>query len=62
MIEASILVSRLHMLPWDKIESEINYLGIAIEKTAGPHEQLAWDWLMQRIAAFRAEQHQARLA
>lgn len=62
VIEASVLVSRLHMLPWGKIESEIDYLAIAIEKTAGPHERLAWDWLMQRIAAFHAGQHEERLA
>jgi len=57
LIEASILISRLHILPWEKIKSEIDYLAIAIVKTAGPREQLAWGWLMQRIAVFRAEQH-----
>ena len=62
VIEASVLVSRLHMLPWEKIQSEIGYLTIAIEKTAGPREQQAWDWLMQHIAAFRAEHHKERLA
>jgi hypothetical protein len=54
VIEAAVLVSRLHMLPREKIESEIAYLGIAIEKTAGPREQLAWDWLLQRINSFHA--------
>ena len=62
VIEASVLVSRLHILPWEKIESEIDYLAISIAKTAGPREQLAWDWLMQRIAEFRAQQHEERLA
>ena len=62
VIEASILVSRLHMLPPEKIESEIDYLAIAIEKTAGPREQLAWDWLLQRIDTFHAGQHEERLA
>ena len=38
VVEASILVSRLHMLPAEKIEREIDYLTIAIEKTAGPNE------------------------
>jgi len=50
VIEAAILVSRLHMLPAEKIEREIAYLKIAIDKTAGPRERQAWDWLMQRIA------------
>lgn len=56
VIEAAILVSRLHMLPWDKIEREMDYLGIAIEKTAGPREREAWDWLIARIEAHKAAQ------
>ncbi len=62
VIEASILVSRLHILPLEQIETDIDNLTIAIEKTAGPHEQLAWSWLMQRIATFRAQQHEEHLA
>lgn len=54
MIEAAILVSRLHMLPMDKIAREVDYPSIAIGKTTGPHELEAWDWLMARIAAHRA--------
>ena len=53
VIEAAILVSRLHMLPADKIDREIEYLSIAIGKTAGPHELEAWGWLIDRIAAHR---------
>ena len=34
VIEAAILSTRLHMLPADKIRSEMAYLAIAIEKTA----------------------------
>ena len=49
VLEAAILVSRLHMLPMQKIEREIGYLEIAIGKTAGPREQQAWDWLMARV-------------
>lgn len=51
VIEAAILVSRLFMLPREKVESEIAYLRIAVEKTAGPEEREAWDWLMERITA-----------
>lgn len=54
VIEAAILVSRLHMLPAEKIDAEIAYLKIAIDKTAGPREKTAWGWLMQAI-----EQHPA---
>jgi hypothetical protein len=54
VIEAAILVSRLEMLPREKIEQEIAYLQIAIGKTAGAAEQEAWQWLMERIAARHA--------
>jgi uncharacterized protein len=53
VIEASILVSRLHMLPAEKVNREIEYLQIAVDKTAGPREREAWEWLMARIAAHR---------
>lgn len=49
VIEAAILVSRLGMLPRDKIDREIAYLRIAIDKTAGPAEQQAWAWLMDAV-------------
>ena len=39
----------------DKIEAELAYLQIAIDKTAGPREQEAWGWLQERIAQFRAQ-------
>ena len=49
VLELAILVSRLGMLPREKIEAEIAYLTIAIEKTAGEEEREAWGWLMQRV-------------
>ncbi len=54
VLEAAILVSRLHMLPWEKIEAEVKYLSIAIDKTAGPREREAWGWLMEKVNAQRA--------
>lgn len=51
VLELAILTSRLNMLPREKIESELAYLSIAIEKTAGPDERQAWDWLMERVSA-----------
>ena len=53
VLELAILVSRLHMLPPEKIDAEIAYLTIAIEKTAGPDERQAWDWLMERVKVHR---------
>ena len=55
VLEAAILISRLHMLPVDKIDSEIKYLQIAIDKTAGDAEREAWDWLMARVSEFRSK-------
>ncbi len=49
VLELAILVSRLGMLPSEKIEAEIAYLSIAIEKTAGPEEKEAWGWMMQKV-------------
>jgi hypothetical protein len=56
VVEGAILVSRLHMLPVEKIEREVAYLEIAIQKTAGEAEREAWSWLIERIEAHgRAE-------
>jgi len=54
VIEASILTSRLTMLPREKIEREMAYLAIAIDKTAGPREREAWSWLANRIESYFA--------
>ncbi len=54
VLEAAVLVSRLHLLPMEKIEAEIAYLGIAVEKTAGEREREAWAWLMEAIDNHRA--------
>jgi uncharacterized protein len=56
VIEAAILVSRLHLLQREKIEREIAYLESAVGKTAGLAEQQAWDWLMAKIRAYYAQQ------
>jgi len=55
VLELAILVSRLQMLPREKVDSEVAYLQIAIDKTAGTEEREAWGWLMQRIDAHRVK-------
>jgi hypothetical protein len=55
VLEAAILITRLAILPREKIDAEIDYLKIAIEKTAGPDEREAWGWLMAARDAFYAE-------
>ena len=60
VLEAAILVSRLPMLPEEKLGQEIEYLTIAIEKTAGEHELTAWGWLMEKIEIYRKESNTLR--
>lgn len=57
VLEAAILTSRLHMLPAHKVDTELNYLRIAVEKTAGDREKQAWEWLLAHIADFRKKQN-----
>jgi hypothetical protein len=55
VVEGAILVSRLFMLPPEKVDSEMAYLQIAIDKTAGDAERIAWTWLNEAIAKFRSD-------
>ena len=57
VIELCVLVSRLSRLPIEKIEAEMAYLQIAIDKTAGEQEFEAWTWLLEAV-----ENHKALLA
>ncbi|MEJ8838859.1 DUF447 domain-containing protein [Ramlibacter sp. AN1133] len=54
VIEGAVLVSRLHLLPREKIATELGYLQIAIDKTAGAEELEAWGWLLEAVARHRA--------
>ena len=54
VIEGAVLVSRLHMLPASKVDAEMSYLQIAIDKTAGDEEREAWGWLQGAVARHRA--------
>jgi hypothetical protein len=54
VVEGAVLVSRLHMLTPEKVDTEMRYLQIAIDKTAGPDEHEAWGWLRAAIAQHRA--------
>lgn len=49
VIELAVLVSRLNRLPKEKVQSERQYLQIAIDKTAGERELQAWGWLVDKI-------------
>jgi uncharacterized protein len=56
VIEGAVLVSRLHMLPPEKVASEMAYLQIAIDKTASAAEHDAWGWLREAVEQHR-QQH-----
>lgn len=51
VIEAAILVSRLDFIDPAKLARDMNYLHIAVAKTAGDAEWTAWRWLLDAIAA-----------
>lgn len=55
VLELAILVSRLAMLPPEKIAAERAYLRIGFDKTAGERERTAWEWLMAAIDDFNQE-------
>jgi hypothetical protein len=54
VLEAAILASRLDRLSRSKIDGELEYLRIGLEKCAGPRELEAWGWLMEWIEGHRA--------
>ncbi len=56
VVELAVLVSRLQRLPIEKITSEMAYLQIAIDKTAGAHELEAWQWLVDCVNNHIAQQ------
>ncbi len=56
VIELAVLVSRLHILPREKIDTELTYLQMAIDKTAGTRELQAWGWLLDKIHQHDTEQ------
>ena len=56
VIEAAILVSRLRLLPRERIEKELAYLHSALSKTASTAEEEAWNWLMDAVQAHYANE------
>ncbi len=62
VIELCVLVSRLNRLPLEKILAEMEYLQIAIDKTASEQELEAWGWLLEAVENHRAKITGANLA
>lgn len=51
VLEAAILFTRLDWLEPAKVAREMAYLQIAVEKTAGPRELTAWQWITAAVQA-----------
>jgi uncharacterized protein len=62
VVELAVLASRLYLLPREKVQTELQYLQIAIDKTAGEREIEAWTWLNEKINNFYTEQTGDNLA
>lgn len=53
VVEAAILATRLDFLPAGEVEADFRRLGILVEKTGGPKEHEAFDFLARYVAACR---------
>ncbi len=62
VIELAVLASRLPRLTQDKVLTEMQYLQIAMDKTAGEREWQAWGWLSEKIENYYAAQTGQNLA
>jgi hypothetical protein len=57
VIEAAILATRLGLLPREKIDTELDYLRIAVDKTAGDAEREAFDLITAKITSYLDSQN-----
>jgi hypothetical protein len=51
VLEGTILATRLHLIPADEVSEQFARLAIPVEKTAGPREREAWNWLTEFVRA-----------
>jgi hypothetical protein len=49
VVEAAILATRVHLLPPQEILPELQRLAVPVQKTGGPNEQAAYDFLCQYV-------------
>ncbi|KMO15586.1 DUF447 domain-containing protein [Methylobacterium platani] len=62
VLEAAILSTRLHILAPETVLAELHHHRIAVEKTAGPAEREAWNWIAAKVAAALPQAAAASLA
>jgi hypothetical protein len=51
-VSATILCTRLHLLPLDEVRADFARLGVTVDKTAGPREAEAFDFLRNYLDHF----------
>lgn len=51
VLEAAILATRIHLLPADEIVAQIDALRAPVEKTAGPNERAAFQFVDEYVQA-----------
>ena len=55
ILEAAVLVSRLNSLSDEQVDQEMAWLARAVERTAGPAETEAWEWMAEAVAEHRRQ-------
>jgi uncharacterized protein len=49
VLEATILATRLHLIPHDEVKRQVDALAVLVDKTAGPREREGWDLVTQYV-------------
>jgi hypothetical protein len=49
VLEASILASRAHLLDGEEIRAQVDRLRVLVDKTGGPREREAMDYVVSRL-------------
>ena len=49
VLEATILATRLHLIPHDEVRRQIDALAVLVDKTAGPREREGWTLVSEYV-------------
>jgi hypothetical protein len=59
VLEATILATRLHLIPESEIRLQMKALSSPVEKTAGPHEREAFELVLSYVDEWYSSRHVA---
>lgn len=62
VVEAAILATRTDFLPLAEIEADFKKLAVIVDKTGGPQEREAFDYLQKHVTAVASSQAAAKAA